>query len=152
MTTDAVRVRLAREEELGVLLSLLALGAVDQDAPHASDLAPSLAALREIAAGPGALLVADLDGKVVGVCQLIVFRHLQHGGGLCAEVESVHVHPDHRGNGIGHVLMEAAIELARQLGCYRIQLTSNSVRGDAHRFYESMGFSPSHVGFKLSLM
>jgi GNAT superfamily N-acetyltransferase len=113
-----------------------------------ADEACYVAALRDIEDGPGALLVADLEGRAVGVCQLIVFRHFQHGGGLCAEVESVHVHPDHRGSGIGHALMEAAIGRARQLGCYRIQLTSNAVRSDAHRFYESLGFTLSHVGFK----
>ena len=38
-----------------------------------------------------------------------------------------------------------------QLGCYRIQLTSNTARPDAHRFYERLGFVPSHVGFKMRL-
>ena len=41
--------------------------------------------------------------------------------------------------------------LVEALGCYRVQLTSNTVRDDAHRFYESFGFSPTHIGFKLSL-
>ena len=90
-------------------------------------------------------------GEVVGVCQLIVFRHLQARGGLCAEVESVHVHPDHRGAGIGAALLHEAMERARALGCYRVQLTSNTARPDAHRFYERLGFVPSHVGFKLLL-
>ena len=88
---------------------------------------------------------------MVGVCQLIVFRHIQSHGGLCAEIESVHVHPDQRGHGVGHILMEAAIERARHLGCYRVQLTSNLARPDAHRFYAALGFSPSHRGFKLAL-
>jgi GNAT superfamily N-acetyltransferase len=47
--------------------------------------------------------------------------------------------------------MEAAIDRARRLGCYRVQLTSNAVREDAHRFYARLGFTPSHVGFKLDL-
>jgi GNAT superfamily N-acetyltransferase len=92
-----------------------------------------------------------VGGELVGVCQLIVFRHLQNRGGLCAEVESVHVHPDHRGHGIGGVLMRAAVQRARELGCYRIQLTSNKARPEAHRFYERLGFEPSHRGFKLKL-
>jgi GNAT superfamily N-acetyltransferase len=107
--------------------------------------------LRDIDRSGSALLVAELDGEVVGVCQLIVFRHIQAGGGRCAEIESVHVHPDRRGLGIGTALLRHAIERARALGCYRVQLTSNTVREDAHRFYGSLGFVPSHVGFKLSL-
>jgi GNAT superfamily N-acetyltransferase len=85
------------------------------------------------------------------VCQLIVFRHLQACGGLCAEIESVHVHPAHRSHGIGTTLVRAVIQQAWVLGCYRVQLTSNEVRRDAHRFYERLGFTPSHRGFKLTL-
>jgi GNAT superfamily N-acetyltransferase len=95
--------------------------------------------------------VAELDGEVVGVCQLIVFRHLQAHGGLCAEVESMHVHPDHRSGGAGAALLAEAVARAGALGCYRIQLTSNTARSDAHRFYERLGFVPSHVGFKMRL-
>jgi GNAT superfamily N-acetyltransferase len=151
VTPDGLTIRPARADDVGRLVALLALGAVEASPSVAADLAAYAAALHDIDAGPGALLVADLRGEAIGVCQLIVFRHLQHGGGLCAEVESVHVHPDHRGRGIGHDLMRAAIERARQLGCYGIQLTSNAVRTDAHRFYQSLGFTPSHVGFKLVL-
>jgi hypothetical protein len=32
-----------------------------------------------------------------------------------------------------------------------VQLTSNNARSDAHRFYERLGFVPSHVGFKMLL-
>jgi GNAT superfamily N-acetyltransferase len=95
--------------------------------------------------------VAERAGVVVGVCQLIVFRHLQAHGGLCAEVESMHVHPDHRNGGVGAALIGEAIARARAQGCYRLQLTSNAARPDAHRFYEWLGFVPSHVGFKMRL-
>jgi GNAT superfamily N-acetyltransferase len=66
-------------------------------------------------------------------------------------VESVHVHPDQRGHGIGTILMRAAVQRAGELGCYRVQLTSNNARPEAHRFYERLGFEPSHRGFKMSL-
>jgi len=115
------------------------------------DLGPYRAALRDTETRGGAVLVAELDGEVVGLCQLIVFRHLQAHGGLCAEVESMHVHPDHRGGGVGAALLAEAVARATSLGCYRIQLTSNTARPDAHRFYERLGFVPSHVGFKMRL-
>ena len=47
--------------------------------------------------------------------------------------------------------MEYVIYLARQRGCRLVQLTSNKDRADAVRFYEQLGFQPSHVGFKLYL-
>jgi GNAT superfamily N-acetyltransferase len=46
------------------------------------------------------------------------------------------------------MLLERAEALAREQGCYRIQLTSRVVREDAHRFYEAHGYVPSHRGFK----
>ena len=133
------------------IVALLGLGSLVEGKEDPFDLAPYRAALAEIVQGPGSVLVAEVGDQVVGVCQLIVFRHLQSRGGLCAEIESVHVHPDRRGGGIGHVLMEAAVQRARDHGCYRVQLTSNMARPDAHRFYLSLGFVPSHQGFKLSL-
>ena len=81
-----------------------------------------------------AVLGAEWRGEVVGFCQLLVFRHLQAKGGLCAELESVHVHSDHRGTGIGRALVRAAVDRARARGCYRVQLTSNRRREDARRF------------------
>jgi len=146
-------IRHATEADVSRLVELLVLGSLsgvprDEDP---DDPAPYRAALRQIEDAGGAVLVAESGRTVVGVCQLIVFRHLQHRGGLCAEVESVHVHPDHSGGGVGSALVRAAIDRARSMGCYRVQLTSNAARTEAHRFYDGLGFVPSHVGFKLSL-
>jgi GNAT superfamily N-acetyltransferase len=96
----------------------------------------------------GDVLVALVDNQVVGVTQVMIFPHFQHTGGWCAELESVHVRHDLRGQGIGAQLLAAAEELARREGCYRVQLTSRNVRTDAHRFYEAQGFSAVSQGFK----
>ncbi len=152
---DGLVVRLCLDGDLARVVELLTLGALpgapgDREDPETLD--PYRLARREAGHNGGAVLVAELGRAVVGVCQLIVFRHLQARGGLCAEIESVHVHPDHRGSGVGSALVRAAVDRARDLGCYRVQLTSNVRRPGAHRFYERLGFSPSHVGFKLSLV
>ena len=146
-----VVVRQAVDEDVPRIVELFTHGSLVEGKEDSIELAPYRSALAEIDRGPGGVLVAEVEGQLVGVCQLIVFRHLQNRGGLCAEVESVHVHPDHRGHGIGTVLMRVAAQRARELGCYRIQLTSNNARPEAHRFYERLGFEPSHRGFKLKL-
>jgi GNAT superfamily N-acetyltransferase len=144
-----VTVRSATPDDAAVLVGLLAAGALGPTDDDGHDLGPHRAALADIAATPGTdVLVVERAGEVVAVCQLITFRHLQHGGGRCAELESMHVRSDLRGTGIGGVLLEEAVARARAAGCYRIQLTSNTVRTDAHRFYEGHGFVASHVGFK----
>jgi GNAT superfamily N-acetyltransferase len=48
-------------------------------------------------------------------------------------------------------MMRWAIEDARRRFCVLVQLTSDKARVDAHRFYERLGFTPSHEGFKLRL-
>lgn len=102
----------------------------------------------ETRARRGDVLVAEVDGDVVGVTQVLVFPHFQHTGGWCAELESVHVREDHQNDGVGSALLAAAEDLARERGCYRIQLTSRNVRTDAHWFYVANGYDQNSQGFK----
>jgi GNAT superfamily N-acetyltransferase len=141
-------VRVAAMGDVAALVELLAGGTI-RGAEDPTDLEPYRRALAEIVAGTGNdVLVAEIDGAVVGMCQLTLIRHVQERGGLCAEIESMHVAAARRGRGVGRVLLDAAVDRARAAGCYRVQLTSNTVRTDAHRFYVRAGFEPSHVGFK----
>jgi len=150
--TSAVVIRRAQEPDIERLIDLLRLGTLrpDQEDPDDRDLYAR--ALAEISAAPhNELLVAERDGQVIGTCQVFGVRQFHHRGGLCAEIEGVHVHPDFRGGGIGSALIAHAVEIARTWGCYRVQLTSNKVRTDAHRFYQRLGFTATHEGFKLPL-
>jgi GNAT superfamily N-acetyltransferase len=94
------------------------------------------------------VLVAELDGEVVGICQVMVFPHFQHTGSWCCELESVHVRADRRSEGIGSAMLQGAEALALERGCYRMQLTSRNVREDAHRFYRANGWDQTSQGFK----
>ena len=145
----AVAIRDARTTDLPDVIEMLAHGALVDGKEDPGDPGPYEAALAEIDATPGwALLVAEAGGLVVGTCQLIVFRHIQAAGGRCAEVESVHVRAEWRGQGIGGLLVEEAVARAIALGCYRVQLTSNKARTDAHRFYGRHDFVASYEGYK----
>jgi GNAT superfamily N-acetyltransferase len=140
---NRIVIREAGDADLGRIVTLLRLGELPggpASLEDPDDLGPYRAALSEISGTSGDILVADPAGEVVGVCQLIVFRHLLATGGRCAEIESVHVHPDRRGAGVGRALLDGAVSRARALGCYRVQLTSNTARPDAHRFYERFGW------------
>ena len=148
MAAPRVLVRSARPDDVARLVELLVAGALTADTEDPGDLAAYRSALAEIQATGNDVLVADVDGEVVGVLQLVVFRQLQRRGGRCAEIESMHVHPDWRGRGVGARLLAAAVDRARVAGCYRVQLTSDRARTDAHRFYERQGFTDHHRGFK----
>jgi ribosomal protein S18 acetylase RimI-like enzyme len=147
-----VTVRPARRSDAPRLAALLAAGSL-RGSEDPADLAAYQSALDEIAGTPGnEVLVAEVGGIVVGMCQLLTFRHLQERGGLCAEIESVHVDERLRSSGIGGTLLEATVARAQAAGCYRVQLTSNKSREAAHRFYERHGFAASHEGFKRYLL
>ncbi len=118
----------------------------ENERPDRADL--YWAAVEETRSRRGEVLVAELREEVVGVVQVLIFQHFQHTGGWCAEIESVHVRADARNQGIGAALLVAAEALAVERGCYRVQLTSNNVREEAHRFYVDHGYVSSHGGFK----
>jgi GNAT superfamily N-acetyltransferase len=109
-------------------------------------------AFREIDADPNnELVVAELDGEVVGTLQITYTPSISFQGGKRCTVESVRIDEKYRGRGIGREMMLWAVEHAKEKGCISMQLTTNNDRTDAHRFYEGLGFSKSHVGMKLKL-
>jgi GNAT superfamily N-acetyltransferase len=97
------------------------------------------------------LIVAELDGKVIGTLHLMFLPSISYQGGLRAQVESVRVDKECRNLGIGSRMMEWTIERARERNAHDIQLTTHLSRKDAHRFYEKLGFKASHLGMKLDL-
>jgi GNAT superfamily N-acetyltransferase len=110
------------------------------------------AAFEAIARDPNnELVVATLDGRVVGVMQLTFIPYLTYRGRWRALIEGVRVDGSIRSGGIGRRMLEWAIGRARQRGCHMVQLTSDKERPDAIRFYEGLGFVASHEGLKLHL-
>ncbi|WP_116244732.1 GNAT family N-acetyltransferase [Nocardiopsis sp. FIRDI 009] len=150
--TEPVTFAPARAEDVPAIVALLAddqLGAAREDA---TDPTPYLTAFEAIDADPGELLmVGRRDGRVVATFQLSFIPGLSRGGAIRAQIEAVRVHADERGNGVGADLMAWAEAEARRRGCALLQLTSDATREDAHRFYERLGYVPSHVGFKKRL-
>ncbi len=97
------------------------------------------------------LIVAEQRGLIIGMLQLTFIPYLTHQGSWRCLIEGVRVHSRCRGQGVGQVFFEWAIDRAKQRGCQLVQLTSDKQRPDAIRFYESLGFVASHQGFKLNL-
>lgn len=97
------------------------------------------------------LIVAEQAGVVVGVLQITFIPGLTRQGAWRALIEGVRVAAEVRSSGVGKRLFAWAIERARERGCNLVQLTSDKSRGDAIRFYQSLGFIASHEGMKLQL-
>jgi len=139
-------------DDLAMAVSIIQAGSLTPDYEDLERLDDYWRAVQETRAGRGDVIVAETQGEVVGVCQVIVFTHFQHAGQPCGELESVHVRSEHRGKGIGALMLRYAEQIARDAGCYRLQLTSRNVRVDAHRFYVTHGFSLTSQGFKKLLL
>lgn len=149
------RLRRAVEADVAGIVELMAAdqlrSSVDSAAPERR--APYLAAFRAIDADPAHLLcvVEDSVGAVVGTMQLTFLPGLARGGATRAQIEAVRVSQDLRGHGLGSAMITWAVAEASQRGATLVQLTSDTSRNDAHRFYERLGFVKSHAGFKLHL-
>ena len=88
---------------------------------------------------------------MIGCLQLTFIPGLTRLGMTRAQIEGVRVDESRRGERIGERLFAHAIEAARAAGCGLVQLTTDASRPDAHRFYERIGFTASHVCMKLDL-
>jgi GNAT superfamily N-acetyltransferase len=88
-----------------------------------------------MASGASEVLVADVEGAVVGICTVYLDIESVRFGRR-AWVEDLAVHADHRSAGHGKALLDAAKDWARERGATHLELDSGEARADAHRFYE----------------
>jgi GNAT superfamily N-acetyltransferase len=147
-----LEIRAAAADDVAAIVAMLADDPLGAQRESPDDLAPYLAALERLSADPNQrLAVAVRDGRVVGTLQLTIIPGLSRRGATRSIIEGVRIHADERGSGLGTQLIEWAIGASRDQGCQLVQLTSDRTRTDAHRFYERLGFTASHTGFKLSL-
>lgn len=145
-------VRPATEADLPAIVAMLADDPLGATRESPDDLAPYTAALKRLTEDPNQhIMVAVRGDRVVGTLQLTIVPGLSRRGSTRSIIEGVRVHADERGGGLGTRFIEWAVARSREEGCRLVQLTSDVSRTDAHRFYERLGFTASHVGFKLQL-
>jgi ribosomal protein S18 acetylase RimI-like enzyme len=92
-----------------------------------------------VASGATDVLVARLDGVIVGTLALVTFRIPT---GVRAWIEDVVVDDSARGHGVGDQLNRFALDLARDKGAKTVDLTSRPSRAAANRLYQRIGFEP----------
>ncbi|MER7916737.1 MULTISPECIES: GNAT family N-acetyltransferase [unclassified Streptomyces] len=147
-----LQIRAAAEDDLPAIVAMLAADPLGAQRESPDDLTPYRAALKQLETDPNQhLIVAVRGGRVIGTLQLTIIPGLSHRGATRALIEAVRIHADERGSGLGTELIQWAVDTARRLDCVMVQLTSDKKRPDAHRFYERLGFTASHEGFKLRL-
>lgn len=148
-----VKFRIATHDDLEAIVTLMTDDPLGKTRESGGGSADTYAlAFDEIEADPNNfVIVAQDEATIVGTFQITFIANLSFEGGRRALIEAVRVADSHQGTGLGRALMHHGVEMARERGCRIVQLTSNKEREDAIRFYEKIGFLPSHIGFKLYL-
>ncbi len=90
------------------------------------------------------IVVAELDGKIVGTTTLLIEPKFIHGGGLVGHIEDVVIDKNFQGQKIGEKIMKYLLEFAKNRGCYKTILDCTD---DVKPFYEKLGFK--HIANEL---
>ncbi|MFE9885665.1 GNAT family N-acetyltransferase [Streptomyces scopuliridis] len=147
-----LKIRPAAPDDIPAIVAMLADDPLGAQRESPDDLTPYTEAYERLAHDPNQhVVVAERDGRVTGTLQLTIIPGLSRRGATRSIIEAVRVHADERGSGLGTRFIEWAVDESRRQGCQLVQLTSDASRTDAHRFYERLGFTASHVGFKMSI-
>ena len=90
-------------------------------------------------------------GPPLGTYVLLVMDNIAHDGRPLAIVEQVVVTQEQKGKGLGKFMMQHAMDEARKVGCYKLQLSSHTRFKDAHAFYDRLGFIRHGYSFYVDL-
>ena len=90
------------------------------------------------------VVIAEVDGKIVGTTTLLIEPKFIHKGGLVGHIEDVVVDKNFQGQKIGEKIMKYLLEFAKNRGCYKTILDSTD---DVKPFYEKLGFK--HIANEL---
>lgn len=93
-------------------------------------------------------IAVNEDGKIVGSTALIIEQKFIHEGGLVGHIEDVVTHKDFRGMGIGATLVQKALDVAKETGCYKAILNCSE---ENFPFYQKLGFRKHGIEMRLDL-
>jgi ribosomal protein S18 acetylase RimI-like enzyme len=121
--------RAADSRELGAVLKFWATAAENTSRPPDTPAALAALHLRD----PDALIVALDGGRIVGTI-------IAGWDGWRCHLYRLAVHPDHRRNGIGRALIEAAEDRFRSLGGSRVDAMVLDDNPRAHAIWAARGY------------
>ena len=147
---DSLSIREASASDLPDLLRLYAQP--DLDGGKTLAVSDAQRIFERIALYPNyKIYVAVSEAHVAGTFALLIMDNLGHQGTPSAIIEDVAVDPALQGRGIGKAMIQYAIRLASEHGCYKAVLSSNLKREKAHAFYDSLDFERHGYSFRIDI-
>ena len=87
------------------------------------------------------ILIGEDKGEVVSSVMLVIIKKLTSTMQPYALIENIVTAPSHRNRGYAGLLLQRAVEIAREQNCYKVILMSNSTNESTLRLYTKAGFS-----------
>jgi len=139
---------LIRQATISDLPSILQLYAEVLDKGQVLSLSEAEVLFQKMSSYPNyTVYVAEQEHQVIGTFALLIMDNLAHRGTPSGIVEDVAVQENLQGKGIGRQMMQYAMQVCSEAGCYKLVLSSNQKRVEAHAFYESLGFDKHGFSF-----
>lgn len=142
-----LKIKAAGQEDLQQLLELYR-----QLNPGDPAIAPPTACriLKEFARYPGStIFVGYVERNLVATCALVVVPNLTRGGASYGLIENVVTDAQHRKQGYGQDILQAAVSRAWENGCYKVMLLTGSRNPATLHFYQTVGFEQTKTGFQI---
>ncbi len=83
------------------------------------------------------ILVMEADNSIVGTGTLFIEEKMTYGGCKMGHIENVLVKGEYRSRGYGEALVGRLVSLAKEGGCYRVDL---NCKANLEHFYGKNGF------------
>lgn len=145
MSDDAPHVEPATIEDLPALIELV-MNLLSGSSDFTADQVLQERGLRLILEQPsrGRIFVVRNNDRIFGMVNLL-FTISTARGGFVILMEDLVIHPDHRGQGYGEMLMNYVVEFAKQKNFKRITLLTDRMSAESQVFFEKQGFEHSHM-------
>jgi GNAT superfamily N-acetyltransferase len=92
------------------------------------------------------VIVADYEGDILGFIALHALPRFEHTDRVI-RIMALVVDAGVRDRGVGHLLMEEAERIGRELGAAFAEVTAGHHRADARHLYESLGYDASIAAY-----
>lgn len=144
-----ITIDIATKQDLAILNRLYA----DMDAKPLISEEEIIAIWNQIQQVPNYFIyLTYLDDIAIGTFSLLFMPTMMHRGfHKSAILDAVTISPLYRGRGFGKQMMQKALKISAEAGCYKVTLSSNLKRDATHKFYKSLGFKQHGWSFSYAL-
>jgi GNAT superfamily N-acetyltransferase len=142
-----IDIREAGEPDIGKILDIYSQPSIDNGVVLTTKEAGEI--FKTIKSYPNyKIYVAEIEKTIVGTIAVLIMHNIGHLGKQSAIFESFAVLPEWQSQGIGKAIIKYVMEICKKAGCYKITLSADVKRTEAHNFYETLGFTQHGYSYK----